>query len=145
MAAIAACPAVVIFSGCKKDKLDPIITVNTQPTAPRIQVINVTGVVVYVQKITGADETINLDHLPAGMYLFRFKKDERVCVCESFDVCGGCHHGRHAKNTGRNIVYKSFDRLSGAEKYKFDGSYSTLYSHELLTLSDIIRLVLVRR
>ena len=30
---------------------------------------------VHAQTITNPDETINLAHLPAGVYIFRFEKD----------------------------------------------------------------------
>ena len=44
----------------------------------QIQIFNAAGALVHVQMITGADETINLEHLPAGMYIFRFEKDGYV-------------------------------------------------------------------
>jgi len=51
-----------------------------QHTTPalQLQVINAAGVVVHTQTITGPDETIRLEHLPAGMYFFRLEKDGKV-------------------------------------------------------------------
>jgi len=40
-----------------------------------LQIINVLGAVLHTQKITGSNETIYLEHLPAGEYLFRLRKD----------------------------------------------------------------------
>ena len=36
---------------------------------------NAAGVVVHTQMITNPDETIRLEHLPAGVYFFMFEKD----------------------------------------------------------------------
>jgi len=46
--------------------------------ATLLRVINVAGVVVHTKTITSPDETIRLDHLPAGMYFFRLEKDGKV-------------------------------------------------------------------
>jgi hypothetical protein len=43
-----------------------------------LQVINAAGVVVHTQKIVNPDETIRLEHLPAGVYFFRIEKDGRA-------------------------------------------------------------------
>jgi hypothetical protein len=40
-----------------------------------LRVMDAAGVAVHIQKITGADETIALEQLPAGVYLFRVEKD----------------------------------------------------------------------
>jgi len=40
-----------------------------------LQVINTAGNIVHTQIITSPDETINLAHLPAGVYFFRFEND----------------------------------------------------------------------
>jgi hypothetical protein len=39
-----------------------------------LRVLNVVGVVVHTRKITTFDETIQLDHVPAGLYFFRLEK-----------------------------------------------------------------------
>ena len=48
--------------------------------APSLQVriINAAGVVVHTQIITNPDETIRLEHLPAGVYFFVFEKEGQV-------------------------------------------------------------------
>jgi uncharacterized repeat protein (TIGR02543 family) len=46
--------------------------------AASLQVINAAGVVVHTQKIVNPDETIRLEHLPAGVYFFRIEKDGRA-------------------------------------------------------------------
>ncbi|MDR3095196.1 MAG: InlB B-repeat-containing protein [Bacteroidales bacterium] len=43
-----------------------------------LQVITVNGVIVHTQKVENPDETINLEQLPAGMYLFRLEKDGKA-------------------------------------------------------------------
>ena len=44
----------------------------------QMQIINATGALVHTQTITNEDETINLEHLPAGVYVFRFEKDGKT-------------------------------------------------------------------
>jgi hypothetical protein len=46
--------------------------------AASLQVINAAGVVVHTQKIVNPDETIRLEHLPAGVYFFRIEKDGKA-------------------------------------------------------------------
>ncbi|MDR0712837.1 MAG: InlB B-repeat-containing protein, partial [Bacteroidales bacterium] len=36
------------------------------------------GAIVHTQKITGANETLSLEQLPAGLYLFRLEKDGKT-------------------------------------------------------------------
>ncbi|MDR0714465.1 MAG: T9SS type A sorting domain-containing protein, partial [Bacteroidales bacterium] len=36
------------------------------------------GAAVHVRKPTGADETVHLERLPAGLYFFRLEKDGKV-------------------------------------------------------------------
>ena len=43
-----------------------------------LQALTVSGAIVYTQKITYPDETINMERLPAGMYIFRMIKDGKV-------------------------------------------------------------------
>jgi len=43
-----------------------------------MQIINAAGAIVHVQNIENSDETINLEHLPAGVYIYRFEKDGNV-------------------------------------------------------------------
>jgi hypothetical protein len=43
-----------------------------------LQVITEAGAVVHTQKITNPDETIRLEHLPAGVYFFRMEKDGKT-------------------------------------------------------------------
>jgi len=43
-----------------------------------LQVTNPTGTVVYTQKISNSKETLQLEHLPTGMYFFQLKKDGKV-------------------------------------------------------------------
>jgi len=43
-----------------------------------LQIINTAGAIVHAQMITNSDETIGLEHLPAGVYVFRFEKDGKV-------------------------------------------------------------------
>jgi len=43
-----------------------------------LQVITVTGVLVHTQRIINPDETIRLDHLPAGMYIFRVERNGKM-------------------------------------------------------------------
>jgi hypothetical protein len=40
-----------------------------------LRVSNLAGAIVHIQKINNADATLQLGHLPAGMYLFHFEKD----------------------------------------------------------------------
>jgi len=47
----------------------------TMGHAPLLQIINASGTIVHTQTITGTDETIHLEHLPAGVYIFRVEKD----------------------------------------------------------------------
>jgi len=47
-------------------------------TSVQIRIINAAGVVVHTQIITGNDETIRLEHLPAGVYFFRLEKDGKA-------------------------------------------------------------------
>ena len=41
-------------------------------------IINAAGVIVHTQKITSPDETLLLEHLPAGVYFFTVEKDGKV-------------------------------------------------------------------
>ena len=50
----------------------------TMGHAPLLHIINAAGAVVHAQNITNGDETINLEHLPAGVYLFRFENGKNV-------------------------------------------------------------------
>ena len=43
-----------------------------------LRIIDAAGVVVHTQMINGNDEIIDLKHLPAGVYIFRFEKDGNV-------------------------------------------------------------------
>jgi hypothetical protein len=43
-----------------------------------VRVINTAGVVVHTQTITSADETIQLEHLPVGVYFFVFEMDGKT-------------------------------------------------------------------
>ena len=43
-----------------------------------LQIIDMTGAVVHTQTIIGADETLRLEHLPAGVYFFLFEKDGKT-------------------------------------------------------------------
>jgi uncharacterized repeat protein (TIGR02543 family) len=43
-----------------------------------LTVFTTTGSLVHTQKVTGADETIHLERLPAGLYLFRLEKDGKT-------------------------------------------------------------------
>jgi hypothetical protein len=45
-----------------------------------LQIINAAGVVVYTQEITASDETLQLEHLSPGVYIFRFEKDGEVAT-----------------------------------------------------------------
>ena len=47
-------------------------------TSLQVQVIDAAGAIVHTQTITGDDEIINLEHLPTGVYIFRFEKDGNV-------------------------------------------------------------------
>jgi len=40
-----------------------------------LRVFNIAGVTVHTQHITNSDETINFEHIPGGVYFFRFEKD----------------------------------------------------------------------
>jgi hypothetical protein len=42
---------------------------------PSLRITNVAGVTVHTQMIANLDETIRLEHLPAGMYFFTIEKD----------------------------------------------------------------------
>jgi hypothetical protein len=44
----------------------------------QVQVINAAGVAVHTQIITGDDEILHLEHLPSGVYFFRFEKDGKT-------------------------------------------------------------------
>ena len=44
----------------------------------RLQVISTSGAVMHTQRITSSDEIIRVEHLSAGMYLFRVEKKGRV-------------------------------------------------------------------
>ena len=44
----------------------------------QVQVINTAGIIVHHQIIISADETIQLSHLPAGIYIIRLEKDGHV-------------------------------------------------------------------
>ena len=44
----------------------------------QMQIINSAGAIVHTQMINSDDETINLEHLPAGVYVFRFENDGKV-------------------------------------------------------------------
>jgi hypothetical protein len=41
-------------------------------------VINTAGTVVHTQKVENPDETIHLEQLPAGLYLFQIEKDGKT-------------------------------------------------------------------
>jgi uncharacterized protein YjdB len=43
-----------------------------------LKVFNATGVVLYTQEIVSPDETLQLEHLPAGVYFFRLEKDGKA-------------------------------------------------------------------
>ena len=40
-----------------------------------LQIFDVTGVLVYAQRINGTNQTLQLGHLPAGVYFFRFEEN----------------------------------------------------------------------
>ena len=44
----------------------------------QMQIINAAGAIVYTQTLSGNDETVNLESLPSGVYMFRFEKDGNV-------------------------------------------------------------------
>jgi hypothetical protein len=44
------------------------------------------GAVVHVQKPTGADETVHLERLPAGLYFFRLEKDGKVKTLKAVKI-----------------------------------------------------------
>jgi len=46
--------------------------------ATSLRITNAAGVVVHAQMITGADEIIHLEHLPAGLYFFTFENDGKA-------------------------------------------------------------------
>jgi hypothetical protein len=43
-----------------------------------LTVFTSTGALVHTQQLTAADETIHLERLPAGLYLFRLEKDGKT-------------------------------------------------------------------
>jgi hypothetical protein len=43
-----------------------------------LRITNAAGVVVHTQQIANADETIRLEHLPAGVYFFTIEKDGKA-------------------------------------------------------------------
>ena len=43
-----------------------------------LRVINAAGVIVHMQMMTSPDETIRLEHLPAGVYFFMVEKDGKT-------------------------------------------------------------------
>ena len=43
-----------------------------------LQIFNVTGVLVYAQRINVANKTLQLGHLPAGVYFFRFEENGNI-------------------------------------------------------------------
>jgi len=43
-----------------------------------LRVMDVTGAIVHIQEITGANETIHLEQLSAGVYFFRMERDGQV-------------------------------------------------------------------
>jgi hypothetical protein len=43
-----------------------------------LRVFTATGAAVHTRKVTGTDETIHLEHLPAGLYLFQLEKDGKT-------------------------------------------------------------------
>jgi hypothetical protein len=45
-----------------------------------LQVITQNGIVVHTQKITSFVETLNLQYLPAGIYILHLKKDEQIKI-----------------------------------------------------------------
>jgi hypothetical protein len=51
-----------------------------------LQVITANGTVVHTQKVVNPDETINLEKLPAGMYLFRLEKDGKAKTIKAVKV-----------------------------------------------------------
>ena len=44
----------------------------------QMRIVNAAGVIVHTQMINSADETIHLEHLPAGVYLFIFEKEGQM-------------------------------------------------------------------
>jgi uncharacterized repeat protein (TIGR02543 family) len=44
----------------------------------QLHIINASGVMVHTQTITNPDETIHLEHLPAGVYFFVLEKDGKT-------------------------------------------------------------------
>ena len=55
-----------------------IETRNATSVQIHLQIINAAGAIVHTRLITGNDETVNLEHLPAGVYIFRLEKDVNV-------------------------------------------------------------------
>ena len=51
-------------------------TITTKGQASLLKVINAVGVIVHTQEINSPDETILLEHLPAGVYFFMVEKNE---------------------------------------------------------------------
>ena len=48
-----------------------------------LRVINSAGVEIYIQMINTTDETVRMEHLPAGVYFFRFEKDEQTIMVKT--------------------------------------------------------------
>jgi uncharacterized repeat protein (TIGR02543 family) len=46
------------------------------PLQIQLRITNAAGVIVHIQPITAEDETIRLEHLPAGMYFFTFEQEK---------------------------------------------------------------------
>jgi uncharacterized repeat protein (TIGR02543 family) len=49
-----------------------------------LTVITAAGAPVHTQKVSSADETIRLEHLPAGLYLFRLEKDGKTYTVKGY-------------------------------------------------------------
>ena len=54
--------------------------------AASLHVTNVAGVIVHTQTITHPDETIHLEHLPAGVYFFHFEKDGKTKTVKTIKI-----------------------------------------------------------
>ena len=46
--------------------------------AASLQIMDAAGLVVHIQTLAGNDETLNLEHLPDGVYFFRIEKDGKA-------------------------------------------------------------------
>ena len=43
-----------------------------------LQIVNISGITIHIQPITDSNQTVELEHLPAGVYFFRFDNGEVV-------------------------------------------------------------------